>query len=288
VVAASVSDLSALTTSDYRLTFNGANYNVTRLSDNTTTTYASMPQTVDGLTISIASGTAVSGDSFLIEPTRNAARNMAMSLRDPAMIAAAAPVRTASATANAGAATISAGTVNAPPPPDANLLQSVSIRFTSAGTFDVTGVGTTNPTAVAYTPGASISYNGWTVQITGTPVAGDVFTIVRNSGGVADGRNALLMGGLQTQNTLSGGAATFQGAYSQMVSQVGNTAQQVDAMRQTQDSLANEASAAQQSLSGVNLDEEAANLLRYQQAYQAAGKMMQIAETLFQAVLQLG
>jgi flagellar hook-associated protein 1 FlgK len=62
----------------------------------------------------------------------------------------------------------------------------------------------------------------------------------------------------------------------------------MDAMSQTQNTLASEASVAQQSLSGVNLDEEAANLLRYQQAYQAAGKMMQIAQTLFQAVLQLG
>jgi flagellar hook-associated protein 1 FlgK len=288
VVAASISDVSALATSDYRLSYNGANYAVTRVSDNTTTTYASMPQTVDGVTISIASGTLVSGDSFLIEPTRNAARNMAMSLRDPAMIAAAAPVRTAAASANTGSAAISAGVVNAPPPPNANLLQPVSITFTAAGTFDVTGLGTTNPTGVAYTPGAAITYNGWTVEITGTPAAGDVFTIVPNSGGVADGRNALLLTGLQTQNTLSGGNANFQGAYSQMVSQVGNKTQQVDAMRQTQSTLVSDASVAQQSLSGVNLDEEAANLLRYQQAYQAAGKMMQIAETLFRAVLELG
>jgi flagellar hook-associated protein 1 FlgK len=288
VIAASISDVSALATSDYRLSYNGANYAVTRVSDNTTTTYASMPQTVDGVTISIASGTLVSGDSFLIEPTRNAARNMAMSLRDPAMIAAAAPVRTAAASANTGSAAISAGVVNAPPPPNANLLQPVSITFTAAGTFDVTGLGTTNPTGVAYTPGAAITYNGWTVEITGTPAAGDVFTIVPNSGGVADGRNALLLTGLQTQNTLSGGNANFQGAYSQMVSQVGNKTQQVDAMRQTQSTLVSDASVAQQSLSGVNLDEEAANLLRYQQAYQAAGKMMQIAETLFRAVLELG
>jgi flagellar hook-associated protein 1 FlgK len=204
------------------------------------------------------------------------------------MIAAAAPVRTAAASANTGSAAISAGAVNAPPPPNANLLQPVSITFTAANTFNVTGLGTTNPTGVAYTPGAAITYNGWTVEITGTPVAGDVFTIVPNSGGVADGRNALLLTGLQTQNTLSGGNANFQGAYSQMVSQVGNKTQQVDAMRQTQSTLVSDASVAQQSLSGVNLDEEAANLLRYQQAYQAAGKMMQIAETLFRAVLELG
>jgi flagellar hook-associated protein 1 FlgK len=286
-VAATLSNASALTASDYRLTYTGANYTLTRLSDNTTTTYATLPQTVDGLTISIASGAAASGDSFLIEPTRNAARYMGMSLTDPAQIAAAAPVRTTVAGANTGSGTISAGTVNAPPPPNANLLQPVTITFTAAGTFDVSGTGTGNPTGVAYTAGGNISYNGWTVQIAGAPAAGDVFTIVPNSGGVADGRNALLLSGLQTRNTLANGNASYQGLYSQMVSQVGSKTQQVDTMSQTQDTLVQQSQLAQQSISGVNLDEEAANLLRYQQAYQAAGKMIQIAQTLFQTVLDL-
>jgi flagellar hook-associated protein 1 FlgK len=287
VMAASVSNVNALTASDYRLTCTAAGYTVTRLSDNTTTAYATLPQTVDGVTISVASGAAVAGDSFLIEPTRNAARGMAMNLTDPAQIAAAAPIRTAAAGANTGSGAISAGTVNAPPPPNANLLQPVTITFTAAGTFNVVGIGTLNPTGVAYTPGGNISYNGWTAQISGNPVAGDVFTISPNNGGVADGRNALLLTALQTQNKMSSGTATYQGLYSQMVSQVGSKAQQTDAMAQTQSTLVQQSTLAQQSLSGVNLDEEAANLLRYQQAYQAAGKMIQIAQTLFQTVLDL-
>lgn len=288
VVTASIGNTNALTASDYRLLYTGANYTVTRLSDNTTTTYATLPQTIDGVTINIASGAAASGDSFLIQPTHNAARNMAMSISDQSNIATAAPIRTAAAGANAGSGTISAGTVNTPPPPNGNLRNSVTITFTGAGTFDVTGTGTGNPTGVAYTAGGAVTYNGWTIRITGSPATGDVFTITSNVAGVADGRNALLLAGLQTQNTLGAGTTTFQGAYSQMVSLVGNKTTQMDVTSQAQDTLVNQATLAQQSVSGVNLDEEAANLLRYQQAYQAAGKMIQIASSLFQTVLDLG
>ena len=287
IVTASVASAAALTTSDYRLTYTGANYDVTRLSDGTTTTYATLPQTVDGVTITLASGAAASGDTFLIQPTRGVGANIAVSVTDPAQIAAAAPIRTTAVLANAGSGTISAGSVNVPPPPDANLQQPVTLTFISATTYDVSGAGTGNPVGVAYTPGAAITYNGWTVQITGTPVPGDVFAVTMNSGGSSDGRNALLLAGLQTKNTLAGGTTTFQGAYSQLVSMVGNKTRQVDITAQAQNQLVVSSTSAQQSVSGVNLDEEAANLLRYQQAYQAAGKMIQIAQTLFQSILDI-
>ncbi len=287
VVTASVGTVSALTASDYRLDYTGAVYRLTRVADNTTATYATLPQTVDGITFAIASGAAAAGDSFLIQPTRDAARNLAMQLGDPREIAAAAPISTNAAGSNYGTARISAGSVNSPPPPDVNLQQPVTFTFTGAATFDLNGVGTGNPTGVAYTPGAGISYNGWTVSITGSPAAGDTFTVTANSGGSADGRNALLLAGLQMKNTLVGGATTFQGAYSQMVSAVGNKTHQIDITSQAQEKFLAEANRSQQEVSGVNLDEEAANLLRYQQAYQAAGKMIQIAQTLFQTVLEL-
>lgn len=288
VIAAGVTNVAALTTSDYRLTFNGTNYAVTRLTDNTTTTYATLPQTVDGVTIAVVSGVLASGDSFLIEPTRNAARDIAVNLTDPAKIAAAAPIRTAAAGSNTGSGKVSAGIVNTPPPINASLQNPVTITFTSAGIFDVTGAGTGNPVGVTFTAGSNITYNGWTIQISGSPAAGDVFTVSQNSGGVADGRNGLLLAGLQTQNTLAAGTTTYQGAYSQMVSMVGNKTKQIDIAFQAQTTLVKEATQAQQSLSGVNLDEEAANLLRYQQAYQASGKLIQIASTLFQTILDLG
>lgn len=285
VIGAALADPSALTTSSYRLSYDGANYRLTRLSDNVSTTYATLPQTVDGITFSLASGTAAAGDAFLIEPTRYAARDIGMALTDTAKVAAAAPIRSAAALGNTGSAAISAGSVNTPPPPNANLQQPVTITFTGAGIFDVSGTGTGNPAGVAYTPGGSISYNGWTVKITGTPAAGDTFTIVPNSGGSADNRNAALLAGLQTRNMLAGGTASYQGAYSQLISGIGNAMRQNEVSAQAQENLAAQARQTQQSLSGVNLDEEAANLIRYQQAYQASGKVIEIATRLFDTLL---
>lgn len=107
-------------------------------------------------------------------------------------------------------------------------------------------------------------------------------------GGVADNRNALLLGALQTKNTMFGGTATYQSAYSTLVAQVGNKTREVEITGKAQQSLFEQAAATRAQLSGVNLDEEAANLLRYQQAYQAAARVISIAGTLFDEILALG
>lgn len=287
-LTATLADANALTVSEYRVDYDGSQYRVTRLSDDIVAVYAALPQTMDGITLALASGSPAAGDSFLIAPTRHVARGMTMALQDGARIAAAIPIRTAAASGNTGSGRISAGTVDAPPPPNVNLQQPVTITFTGANTFNVSGAGTGNPTGMPYTTGASISYNGWTIQLQGNPAAGDVFTVSANSGGVADGRNALAMAGLQTGNTLGNGTMGYQGAYSQMVATIGNRTQQFEIMAQAQETVLDQALQAQQSLSGVNLDEEAASLLRYQQAYQASGKLIQISGTLFQALLELG
>ena len=89
-------------------------------------------------------------------------------------------------------------------------------------------------------------------------------------------------------DTLAGGTTGFQGAYAQMVAEIGSQAREIQVNQKAQDVLLSRVTESQQSLSGVNLDEEAANLLRYQQAYQASGKMIEIASRLFDTVLQLG
>jgi flagellar hook-associated protein 1 FlgK len=285
VVNAAITNAGALTTSDYSLSYNGANYQLTRLSDNSVTTFAAFPQTVDGVTLTLASGVIKPGDTFLISPTENGASGLAMATTDVSKIAAAAPILGSAGFSNTGSATISAGTVNGPPPVNANLQQPVTITFTGAGTFSVTGVGTGNPVGVAYTSGNNISYNGWTVQISGTPAAGDTFTVSPNTNGSADSRNALLLAGLQTQNTLNNGSATYEGAYDQLTSSVGNQTDELQVTSQAQQSMLTQAQASQQSVSGVNLDEEAANLIRFQESYQACGKMVQIADTCFQSLI---
>lgn len=298
VVSASIASYSALTGSDYSLQYHGAaaGYTLTRLSDNTVTTYATLPQTVDGLTISSTAG-GVAGDVYAIRPTANGARDFAVAIGDPTKIAAAAPVRTNASLANTGTGKISAGAINpAPvtadpvhPATDLNLQQPVTITFASATSFTVTGTGVPgSPATVAYSPGANISYNGWTVQISGAPSAGDTFTVGPNTGATTDNRNALLLAGLQTQSLLAGGTASYQSAYSQLVSLVGNKTRELEVTSLAQTSMVNLVVKEQQSLSGVNLDEEAANLLRYQRAYQAAAKAMQIANDMFDTIIGLG
>src|SRR5690606_17347928 len=101
-IGASISSASALTASDYRVLYSGGTYTVTRLSDNTSQSFAGLPQTVDGITLQLNAGAPSDGDSFLIQPTVNAARDFNLAFRDPALIAAAAPIRTGSSSANVG------------------------------------------------------------------------------------------------------------------------------------------------------------------------------------------
>jgi len=304
-IAAANTDVGALTGSDYRLQLIGGSWTLTRISDGTQTTFAGFPQTIDGVTLSLPSGAASNGDSFLIQPTRNGARDIGVVISDTTKIAAAAPVRAATDLANVGKATISAGvvtdTTNAAFATPSALTPPILIQFTSPTTYSV--FDNTNPAApalleagIAYDPAANndvfptpgaLDY-GYRSSLTGAAVAGDRFTVGYNTSGVADNRNALLLAGLQTVNTVGNGTANYQSAYSQLVAQVGNRAREIEVQGKAQDTIVTQTQAAQQSLSGVNLDEEAANLIRYQQAYQASGKVLQVAATLFDTILELG
>jgi flagellar hook-associated protein 1 FlgK len=289
VVEAEVVSYSNLATKDYHLRFDGANYILTSVTNGVqgvAQTFSTFPQTVDGVRLSLTSGSVVAGDEFLVRPTVNGASQIGVAIRDGSQIAAAAPIRTETSLANTGSGRISAGTVNAPPPANPNLQQPVTLTFTSATTFDVSGAGTGNPSGIAFTPGVPISFNGWTVQITGSPKTGDTFDVGPNANGAADNRNALLLGALQTSNTLAGGTANYQSAYGQVVSLVGNKTRELQVTSEAQTALLSQTEALQQSESGVNLDEEAANLLRYQQAYQAASKVIQTASQMFDALLE--
>ena len=286
----------ALTTSNYQVAYNGTNYSITDSATNTTASGLTSAQLITqlgnaGVTLAIA-GTPNAGDQWLILPTRYGARDISVGITDPNKIAAAAPIRAAATTTNTGAASIDLGSVN--PPLNANVQNQVRITFTGATTFNVSDVtlGSTLATGVSYTSGSAISYNGWTVHISGTPASGDTFSVAANTGGIGDNRNAVALAALQNNNSLANNTAgapttTYQGAYAQLVSSVGNTTQQMQVNSTAQQTLLDNATQTQQQLSGVNLDEEAANLLRFQQAYQAAAKMIQIGSTLFDTILAI-
>ena len=125
------------------------------------------------------------------------------------------------------------------------------------------------------------------IQINGSPAAGDIFTITPNANGAADNRNALLLGNLQTTNILDNGLTTYQSAYGQLVSQIGNKTRELDVTNRAQANLLQQTQNSIESISGVNLDEEAANLLRYQQAFQASSKVIEISNTLFDSILRI-
>lgn len=299
VPGAAIVDASALTLSDYRLQFDGSNYKLTRLKDGAVQSFASLPQTVDGVAFSM-SGTPATSDTYLIRPTVAGAGSFRVAITDKAAIAAAAPVATAAGAANTGLGTISAGSVT-PGFSSAVLTPSVTVAVGGNGTtltgFPNLPVTVTNNgvdtvyaagTPVPYTAGATISFGNVSFSLSGTPADGDTFTIGRNLNGAGDSRNAVLLAGLQGKGTLDGNTTSYLGAYSQMVSMIGNKTREMEVTSTAAGKLQAQAVQAQQSESGVNLDEEAANLLRYQQAYQAAGKVMQTASDLFQTLLELG
>ncbi len=307
-VSIDVATIDRLTTSDYRLSNIGGAFQLTRLSDNTVTAITTQPQVVDGMSIDTTGWGVATNDSFIIQPTRAAARNIAVAFTDARQIAAAAPVRTSTPLTNTGTGSIDAGVVldatnaafgvfNA----TGELSPPVEIRFTAANTYDIYNK-TTNTiieAGIAYTSGADIFPTpgtldyGYRIKISGTPATGDVFAVTGNKNGVSDNRNAQLLGALQSKSTMVGSTltaptASYQSAYSQLVSQVGSKAAEVEAIGEAQQGLADHAISSMASISGVNLDEEAANLLRYQQAYQASAKILEIAGRIFDDIIALG
>ncbi len=307
VLGATISDSKALTASDYRLQYDGTNYKVTRLSDGAVSNFSSLPQTVDGVDFSVTSGTLAAGDSFLIKPTVNGAQDFKVLLTDTTKIAAAGvptiPVLSAIGSANTGSGAIQvsgvdAGYAGAPLPPGSTLefkYDLASDSFTVTPPTAVTVTSGSPPTTVTYaagdpvpySDGAAINAHGIDFQISGVPADTDSF-ILRPGKNVGDNSNALALAALQTANTLNGGTTSYQGAYSQLVSLIGNKTHELDVNRAAETNQLAAARAAQQAESGVNLDEEAANIMRFQQAYQAAARVMQTASNMFDTLLSLG
>ena len=170
---------------------------------------------------------------------------------------------------------------------DPDLLDTVEIRFnTPPSTFDIVNVtdGVTIAAGVAYTSNANIDFNGVRVQIQNQPEAGDVFTIQQNTGGVGDNTNALALLDIQTSKNI-GGTATLQEGYGALVSKVGTVSRQTSISSQTQQALFDQAVEERNNVSGVNLDEEAIDLVKFQQAYQAAAQVIATTNSLFDTFL---
>jgi flagellar hook-associated protein 1 FlgK len=302
VIQAKIADPAKLTTSDYKVVFESGAYNVYRLSDNEKTVLTTNPQRVDGIDFDVT-GSADVGDNFLVRPTIGGAANFKLALTDQSQVAAAAPVATKVPLTNKGSAKISEGSVDkdfltAPPALPVTLtMQEDSVTKVKTvdgfpGDVVMTVNGKVQPTipaggTVPYVDGATYTSAGVSIALSGVPVAGDTYEINANTG-LGDTRNASLIGDLQSKNILDNGTATYQSSYAHLVSSIGNKTREVQVNAQAASAQLEQAQSAANNVSGVNLDEEAANLMKYQQAYQAAGKVMQVADTIFNALLQIG
>ena len=303
----SITDTTQLTGSDYRIDFDGTNYYLTRLIDNHTfAASATGAFNEDGITIQAPTppgtpGTA--GDTAIIRPTVRGASAFEMEITQPKDIAAAAPLVASAANTNSGT-----GVIEVDPIPDNfddltahaeftnNFATTVTISFNNPPTtYNIidTGSGVTSDD-IPYTAGQQLPATsppatadfdpGFTFTLTGTPAAGDTFTIEPNIDGVGDNRNAILLGEVET-NTYILNQESLQDAYSQLVSDVGSVTQRTNVNLEAQVAMRDNAQEIKDRLSGVNLDEEAANLLKYEQAYQASARLIQTADQMFQTIL---
>ena len=279
---ATITGLGAFTGADYILEYDGAAYSLTRADTGaavalTGSGSAADPFIADGIEIEVG-GAPAAGDRIMIRTAHDAAGSVQNVISDPRALAIATPTRSLASNANIGSASISAATVV--DSSDPALLTSAVIEFTSATTYSINGAGN-----FAYTDGDPIVINGTSVSISGAPAVGDQFTIEANYGASGDNSNALLLTNLQSMGALDGGAISINENYAQLVASVGGTSNQIQAGLAAQDVVFANAQDAVLAKSGVNLDEEAANLIRYQQAYQAAAQVVNVTKTLFDSLL---
>ena len=289
---------TALAASNYEIQFTSASAGtLTRLSDGQGVAFAASPISIDGLNISVGAG-ALAGDRFLITPFSDASSGIKASFLSPAALAVASPVVAragSAAVSNQGTLAVASLAIRSVPAP-----APVTLTFTTASTFTRSDTGATS---YAYTPGKAIEYaplspstSAWSLTLSGAGVgtsasyAGDTFTIgaatlVQPS---ADPRlnsgNAEAMMSLRDVAMFDSAALTD--GYASVMSAIGTRVQGATTAAQVSTSIATSVEKERSSVAGVNLDEEAANLLQYQQAYQASAKMLQTAQTIFDTLLQ--
>lgn len=292
-----------LSNSDYLVTFGaGGNYTVTRQTDGVEVATGTSPAGVqfDGVSLNISVPGAMAGDRFVVKPVAEAAKNISLETRvvaDPRLVNAAAPIRTLPAITNTGVMVMSQGVVGVgyAIPATQTLVATATDLTGLTGTWVATySDGTVSAASTGDIPLTSgtatlsgITWNNMSFSITGMPDAGDRFVIERNTDGLQDGRNALKFAELQTANTTAGGTATYQSTYSRLVAENGIRTREAKVRLAAQEAVLTQAQNARDSLSAVNLDEEAANLMKFQQAYQAAAKILDVGNKMFETLLSI-
>lgn len=300
-LTASITNADAFTPGNFIVAKTASGYEATNTATGQVAALGNGPTlSLDGMTLAV-SGTINTGDSFEIEPTATAAQTLRVTATDPSAIAAASPyVATAGSNlGNVTASAFSAATSGSLPTgtvivPASRFGQNLTVTFTSATTFNVLGAGNTviasgsfsaangAEIAIAYpSPPAPAGEVSEFSLSSGTPATGDTFLLT--PGGTNSNGNIAAMANLASQSLLSG--QTLTSAYSTLVGQVGSAGQTASFNAQAASGVLSQVQSVQQSISGVNLDQQAADLVLFQQAYQASAQVIASAETLFTSLL---
>ena len=307
-LSVTIDDTNLLTAEDYRLSFDAGtgNYTLFNADNSVNATFADPGPggtftTTDGFTLNFVAGAPADGDEFTIVPTRLGAFEMSMDVTDVRQIAAASPVTTNLPSTNTGGGYVEEVVVADTTTADFTttpfaLTPAYRVEFTSSTTYDVINTGTNAIVAggITFTPGQSNGLleqaglypaSGYDVVFNGNPGTNDIVEIGYNNGGVNDNRNALLLGELSAEKSIANGTVTFQSAYGQLVSGVGTRTNDAAVSQEAAETILNQSQSQWESISGVNLDEEAANLIRFQQSYQASARVIQVSSELFDTII---
>ncbi|WP_312959312.1 flagellar hook-associated protein FlgK [Stutzerimonas nitrititolerans] len=321
--ALNITDTSQLTTSDYLMEYDGTSYKVRRLSDNQPMTVTAAADGTLSITdkngrdqgFQIVPGTPSpeAGDKFTLQPTRRGATDISAILDQADQLAFAAPLHSQAELQNGGNGVIGQPSIdnlqNPLVPADLSNLSPLTLTYAApvapatTGTFTLSapaGV-TVSPATLSITPGQSNTLNytvtsgGSTVEISqtfsGRPAAGDEFTLEYNQSGVSDNRNALKLADLQSKQTVgvdgsvAGSGFSFTDGYGELVERVGTLTAQARMDNEATGAILKQATDNRDSLSAVNLDEEAANLIKFEQYYNASAQIIQVARSLFDTLI---
>ena len=320
--ALTITDTSILTTSDYRLEYDGTQYQARRLSDGATLTVSPNPpgSYPASLTFTDAAGrdqgfalaldaAPAAADKFLLQPTRRGATSISTVLDQPDQLAFAAPVRAEANLQNSGNGSISQPNLIAAGsnPIDAAAIAAalpVGLIYDGAGAFEnppgTPVAGLTRVPAGAFQPGQTNNYeldlgggNVVSFSISGRPESGDSFNVSFNTNGVSDNRNALKLVDLQSKQTVGvdpsvstiATGVSFTDGYGDLVERVGTLTAQARQDSEATGAILKQATDNRDSLSAVNLDEEAANLIKFEQYYNASAQVIQVARSLFDTLI---
>jgi flagellar hook-associated protein 1 FlgK len=288
-----VLDATAYVASDYQAIFGDAGeVHLVRLSDGLTRSYANVAalsaETVDGLQFNI-SGAGAKHESVLFKPFSSAAAEMQALVLSPQDLAVSNAIAATIPAGNTGSLQLSGLKVTGAGIPDP-ATAGISLTFAVDPTTSAITYTASNGATGSYVAGQSIKIDGWEITLTGTPHAGDSVTVANAKSPALgdnwkrDAGNATAFLALRDAKLLDGGT-TLSDGFSTLIAQVGTRTQSAKLAADLSGTIAKNLEAERTSVSGVNLDEEAAKLLQYQQAYQASAKMLQIAQSIFDSMI---